>query len=205
MAHSQPYDPDSELCDYSRTTWEAEPNEYSMPVAHAALWFMHRNYFRGQQMDEVLIPPFVERAPKIVESAERGPLMLISDHHPDMQAALIQFGAAKALAMSLPGDYLENLVDMFKISRNIGTRGFVPIVVHIPRTPWHIPFVNLSRLIVSSTFTFPNNSQIRESGIPPEFMSAYNALAKQEIVAAAQTEHHPGISPNLFPITERHS
>lgn len=191
------YDPADPLCDYERTAWPAEPLPTSERTARRVLRPLHGMTNRG--INNTTIRPFEEKAEEIEQTLRQVPLMVVSDHNPELIVAQADLGLSSALARhnaTDEEDYARRLEAMFNISHLVATRGFAPIKFGWPFSDNKLSLVRAGQLIGSPHFSFPHNDKMKEAAkdgrISLDFIRSYNERFKQDCVTAARAETgHP--------------
>jgi len=182
------YDPASELSNYHRTWWSAEPRAYSEQVGNLVLSGLFGK--SPNTMERLFYQPARQLSGQVARRLQERPVMAISGHSPDLVAVFPLFGLAKALADDQPGERRPYLHDMFRLSHVVATRGFVPMKIGRrglqPITPDSWTLLRAARLVLNPHFTFPRTRLMRESGIPEEFIADYNARARRDCLETVQ-------------------
>ena len=196
IAYGMPFDSANEYCDYTKTWWEAAPTPHSERIARAMMLpiFMMRAATRQRLFYE----PIREKAKEIDDAMHEFNLMTITDHEPDLLAIIPVHGISHALAERRKGDHRQNLEDMYRLSHVVATRGFMPLKFGRREHPSQsnaLTIVRAGRLICNPHFTFPRTPQMMSSGISPEFIKAYNQLARADAIEVAnlESEHPEGL------------
>jgi hypothetical protein len=183
IAYPATFNQASELSDYSRTSWEADPNRLVNPAAYVAL-----SALIGKSPRTVKSRIFSEvdaRVDDIGTELKRRSLMFITGHTPDIFAALPLRQATRKVAEGLPGNPRENLYSRIHNTRVVATRGFVPTRLRLPHKPGNeMTLVRAAQLVFALHFTFPRTKTMLESGIPLEFIEKYNDRARADMVKA---------------------
>src|SRR3990167_3914227 len=194
VAYAVPYDAGNELCDYDKTFWSAQPSERGLQVANFII--RKNDKLSKEEADRVCVRPFVEKASIITEALQQYPLLLVNDHHPDLQGARSLTSAHMGLASEQTwGSEWDRLSAMINISLGVATRDILIIALNLSHTPFKKPFLSIQRSVGSPHYAFPINKPMLEAKMPLDFVREYNNRFKDNSKSAAQapTNHPDGL------------
>ncbi|MEK9195986.1 MAG: hypothetical protein AAB914_01320 [Patescibacteria group bacterium] len=192
IAHITPFDPDNPVCDYNKTYWDVP--EFINPIFRAVgIKIIEKDHrISRSEIDNLCVAPFADKAPEIIDALHQYPLLLSSDHNPDLQSALALVAAQKGIAnKQTHGRERARVRDMIKISNGIGTRAIHPVEIDLPLLP-AIPFVKIEQTVGSPHLTIPRNPTTKSSSLQSGLIRRYNIVASSNIIkVAGSPTNHP--------------
>lgn len=189
LAYSMDYDPGSPYCDYTKTWFEARPNESAgILMANSIFGALHGLGVTGRKIHQAITDPLLPHVPHLVRLLKERPLVVVQDHMPDLQAGLSAYALGRALSDRDPepaaGDRGSSFSDMARLTHLTATRAFTPIMVGRPGAKLHVPLVQLAQTVMNAHFNIPNNDQVRNSPVLSALRKDYNARFKQNLLEA---------------------